>query len=105
MNDHATYASLSRLGKSLRSGEFSSLEVTRHFLDRLEAIGPNLNALAEPTRRLAERQARAADRLLRSGTDLGPLHGIPYAVKDLLATAGIPTRWGAPLFRDQVPAH
>jgi aspartyl-tRNA(Asn)/glutamyl-tRNA(Gln) amidotransferase subunit A len=105
MNDTAIYADLSQLGRWLRSGAVSSVELTGYFLDRLERIGPRLNALAESTRPLAEDQAREADRLLRSGHDLGPLHGIPYAVKDLLATRNIPTRFGAPPFANNVPDH
>ena len=97
------FSDLPALARSLRRRKLSSLELTRGFLDRLEALGPGYNALAELTRDLAEREARRADRELARGIDRSPLHGIPYGAKDLLDTAGIPTRWGAPPYRDRVP--
>ena len=96
------FSPLPALGRALRGRSFSSLELTRAFLDRLERLGPRYNALAELTRGLAESQARRADRELRRGEDRGSLHGIPYGAKDLLDTKGIPTRWGAPPYRDRV---
>ena len=98
------FADLATLGRRLRQRAFSSLELTRAFLDRLATTGPRYNALAELTRDLAEREARRADREIARGTDRGPLHGVPYGAKDLLDTAGIPTRWGAPPYRDRVPS-
>jgi aspartyl-tRNA(Asn)/glutamyl-tRNA(Gln) amidotransferase subunit A len=95
----STAVELSRL---LRAGEISSVELTRLFLDRLALLGPRYNALAELTPDLALHQARRADRLLRRGDGRSPLLGVPYGAKDLLATRGIPTRWGAPPFRNQV---
>jgi len=86
----------------LRRRKISSVELTRLFLDRLGTLGPRYNALAELTPDLALRQARRADRLLRRGVIASPLLGVPYGAKDLLATRGIPTRWGAPPYRDQV---
>lgn len=96
------YARLPELARLLRRGRISSLELTRAFLDRLGALGPRYNAVAELTRDLAEGQAKRADRELRRGIDRGPLHGVPYGAKDLLDTKGIPTRWGAPPYRDRV---
>src|SRR6185436_1825491 len=72
------------------------------FLERVERIGPKLNAVVTVTRPLALEQAVAADRDLAAGIDRGPLHGIPYGAKDLLATAGIPTSWGAAPLKDQM---
>ena len=97
------FADLPTLARMLRRRRISSLELTRAFLDRLETIGPRYNAVAEITRELALREARRADRELARGDDRGILHGVPYGAKDLLDTAGIPTRWGAPPFRDRVP--
>jgi aspartyl-tRNA(Asn)/glutamyl-tRNA(Gln) amidotransferase subunit A len=91
-----------RLSRLLRRRAISSLELTRATLDALERIGPVYNAVAEITRRLAEKQARRADRALARREAGLPLLGIPYGAKDLLATCGIPTRWGAPPYRDQV---
>ncbi|OLC58524.1 MAG: hypothetical protein AUH85_00680 [Chloroflexi bacterium 13_1_40CM_4_68_4] len=101
--DHFFY-DLPTLGRMLRRRAMSSLELTRSYLQRLERLGPTYNALAELTRDLAERDARRADRERGRGVDRGPLHGIPYGAKDLLDTAGIATRWGAPPYRDRVPS-
>ena len=96
------FASLPALGRGLRAKEFTSVELTELFLERLEKIGPQLNAVVTVTRQRALEEAALADRDLAAGKDLGPLHGIPYGAKDLLATRGIPTTWGAAPFRNRV---
>lgn len=96
------FASVREIGKHLRAKEFSSVELTEFFLERLKSFGPKLNAVVTVTEELAIRQAKQADRELKAGTDRGPLHGIPYGVKDLLATKGVPTSWGAAPFRDRL---
>lgn len=96
------YASIEDLGKKLRAKEVSSLELTRFYLDRLETHGAALGAVVTITRELAEAGARQADAEIAKGNWRGPLHGIPCGVKDLLATKGIPTTWGAEPYRDQV---
>jgi aspartyl-tRNA(Asn)/glutamyl-tRNA(Gln) amidotransferase subunit A len=102
MNDDLLYSSISELEKLLRARKVSSLELARAYLARLETLGPQYNALATETRDLAEQQARESDERLRRKQPRGPLEGIPYGVKDLLATKGIPTTWGSEPFRDQV---
>lgn len=98
--DTLAFKTATELNRLLRAKKISSVELTEYFLARLERLGPRYNALAESTRALAMTQARRADRV---GDHAGsPLHGIPYGAKDLLATKGIPTRWGAPPFRRQV---
>ena len=99
--DDLAFSSVRTLGKLLRRREISALELARYFLDRLATTGTRYNAVAQLTPELAEREARKADRRLREG-DAPPLTGIPYGAKDLLATRGIPTRWGSPAYRDQV---
>lgn len=96
------FATIRELGKRLRAREFSSVELTEFFLQRLETIGKRLNAVVTVTRELALRQAEAADRDLKAGKDGGPLHGIPYGAKDLLATREAPTTWGAAPYRERV---
>ena len=99
------FADLTELGALLDSGKISSTELTTLYLDRLEKHGPGLGALARSTRSLALSQAQAADRDRQSGTRRSPLHGIPFGVKDLLATAGIPTEWGSPAHAGQTFAY
>jgi aspartyl-tRNA(Asn)/glutamyl-tRNA(Gln) amidotransferase subunit A len=97
-----TFATIDELGARLRRREISAVELARQALDRLDTIGRSLNAVAilTPERALAE--AGQADAELAAGHDRGPLHGIPYGLKDLVATAGIPTSWGVGSLRDQV---
>jgi aspartyl-tRNA(Asn)/glutamyl-tRNA(Gln) amidotransferase subunit A len=96
------FAPVRILGQKLRAREITSVALTEFFVDRLDRIGPQFNAVVTVTRKLALQQAADADRELASGRDRGPLHGIPYGAKDLLATKGIPTTWGAAPYRDRV---
>jgi len=96
------FASISVLGKKLRAGEFTAVELTTSFLDRLKRFGRRFNAVVTLTRSLALERAARADRELARGIDRGPLHGIPFGAKDVLATRGIATTWGAAPLRDQV---
>ncbi|WP_422929803.1 amidase [Singulisphaera sp. PoT] len=98
----AAFASLTDLGGRLRSGEISSVELTRYFLDRLEKYGPNYHCVVTVTRERALSEAAKADAELKAGRDRGPLHGIPYGAKDLLATKGIPTTWGCSQYKDRI---
>ncbi|MHB1111301.1 MAG: amidase, partial [Devosia sp.] len=97
------FAPLTRLSAWIASGRLSSRTLTGIFLARIEALNPKLMCFARVTRDLALAQADAADAQLRAGINLGPLHGIPYALKDLFDTKGIVTGWGAEPFRDRVP--
>jgi len=98
----AAFWSICELGAALRRRDFSCVELAGFFLDRLDRLGPVLNAVVRVTRETALQEATRADRELNCGHDRGPLHGIPYGVKDLLATKGIPTSWGAAPLREQM---
>jgi len=102
MANEIFYATITELAELLRSGKISSLELTRAYLDRLEKLGPRYNALAALTAEVALRQAKAADDSLKRKRFRNPLQGVPYGAKDLLATQGIPTTWGAEPYRSQV---
>ena len=102
LSEELAFASTRNLGKKLRAKEFSCVALAEFFLNRLKSIGPKLNAVVTLTDDLAMREAALADRELASGKDRGPLHGIPYGVKDLLATKEIPTSWGAAPFRERI---
>lgn len=95
------YRSATELGALIRAKRLSSVELTKLMLIRLDKVGRDLHALAELTRAVALKQAKRADEELAAGKCRGPLHGVPYGAKDLLATAGIPTRWGSPAHRSQ----
>ena len=94
--------SILELGRRLRSGETSAEELVRHALGRIEALDPKLNAFRLVCAERAIASARAADGQLRAGVDLGPLHGIPYAAKDLYDVAGLPTSAGCRLLEDHI---
>lgn len=96
------FATISELSAKLRAKEFSAVELTRAFCDRLESIGPRHNALALPLRREALRKARDVDGDLKRQRMRGPLQGIPYGAKDLLAVKKHPTTWGSRVFANQV---
>lgn len=97
-----SYATVAELGRQIRAEETTPTRLAEHFIDRLETVGRRLNAVVTITRDLALAQARQAEAELAAGTDRGPLHGIPYGAKDLLATVGIPTSWGMGPRKDQV---
>ena len=90
------------LSEFVRTQQVSSVQLAETFLGRLETLGPRFNATVTVTREVALEQARRADDEIGRGEYRGPLHGIPYGAKDLLATRGIPTTWGAAPLRDQV---
>jgi aspartyl-tRNA(Asn)/glutamyl-tRNA(Gln) amidotransferase subunit A len=95
------FASVVELGRILRAGDVTAVELATMALERLDAIGRQLNAVVCLTPDFALAQARRADDELAAGHDRGPLHGIPYGAKDLLATERYPTTWGAAPFREQ----
>ena len=102
MKPDFVFTPLRDLADLVRRRQVSSLELTRTFLDRLEAYGPRYNAVVTVTAERAMRLAARADEEIKAGNYRSPLHGIPYGVKDLLATSGgIPTTWGAAPFRNQ----
>jgi len=102
LGEDVLYLSVSELGARIRSRRLSPVELTERYLDRIHRHAPKLNAFATVTPALALDQARAAEREIGKGHYRGPLHGIPYGAKDLLATAGIKTTWGAVPTRDQM---
>lgn len=85
----------------LRARRISPVELTQSYLERLERLGPGLGAVAEVMRTSALKEAREAEREITRGRYRGPLHGIPYGVKDLLATRLAKTTWGAEPYRNQ----
>ena len=105
LSENILFSSVRTLGSMLRDGKISSEILTRAYLERLETLGPKLNAVVTVTRELALSQARTADADFKAGRDRGPLQGIPYGAKDLLATKGVPTTWGARPYKDRVFDH
>ena len=92
---------LTQLGELVRTRQVSSVELTRMYLDRLARYGARLECVISVTDELAMRQARRADAELATGVYRGPLHGIPWGAKDLLAEDEYRTTWGAKPYQDQ----
>jgi aspartyl-tRNA(Asn)/glutamyl-tRNA(Gln) amidotransferase subunit A len=96
------FETIGQLGARLRAREFSAVELTRACLERLNRLGPRLNALSLALPERALRAAREADDVIKRGRTRNALLGIPCGVKDLLALAGHPTTWGAKPYAGQV---
>jgi aspartyl-tRNA(Asn)/glutamyl-tRNA(Gln) amidotransferase subunit A len=95
------YAPVSELAAQIRARKLSPAELTEAYLQRLETVGRRLNSVAYVMRETALKEARAAEDEIKRGRYRGPLHGIPYGVKDLCATREAPTTWGATPYKGQ----
>lgn len=101
-DEDIAFAPLTHLSHWIATGQLTSTRLTRIYLDRIAAYGPRLECWAAVTPELALAEAAAADSLLSAGVRLGPLHGIPYGLKDLFDAKGTVTGWGAEPWRDRV---
>ncbi|MBD1397999.1 amidase [Pontibacter sp. JH31] len=99
--DDLAFYTVPQLAELLRTKQISSEELTKFFLARLKQHGPTLQCVTSLTEELALEQARRADQEIKAGKYKGILHGIPYGVKDLLATKGYKTTWGSVPYKDQ----
>ena len=102
VTEELLYAPVTELAPLLRERKLTSAALTDAYLERLEKLGTKLGAVVTITKELARKEAAQADTEIKAGKYRGPLHGIPYGVKDLLATKGIATTWGAEPFKNQV---
>jgi Asp-tRNA(Asn)/Glu-tRNA(Gln) amidotransferase A subunit family amidase len=100
--DDLAFATVPQLAELIKTKKVSSVELTKMYLGRLKRYGPKLLCVVTLTEDLAMKQAQDADNDLKRGKYRGPLHGIPWGAKDLFATKGIKTTWGAEPYRDQV---
>lgn len=96
------FSSVRELADLIKNQKITSTALTEAYLARLEKFGKDLGAVVTITKDLALKQAQSADEETKAGKYRGLLHGIPYGLKDLLATKGIPTTWGATPYKDQV---
>src|SRR5436305_2492745 len=101
-DDELAFLPISELSALVRSRQVRSTELTRLYLARLKRFDPLLKCVVTLTEELALKQAARADRELAAGTSRGPLHGIPWGAKDLIASPGYPTTWGATPFKGRV---
>jgi Asp-tRNA(Asn)/Glu-tRNA(Gln) amidotransferase A subunit family amidase len=99
-NEIAFY-SIQQLGSLLRNKSITSVELTQFFIDRIKKYADTLQCVVSLTESIALEQASKADEELKKGIDRGPLHGIPYGLKDLFAVKNTNTTWGAQPYKDQ----
>ncbi|HZM85224.1 MAG TPA: amidase [Blastocatellia bacterium] len=100
--EEVAFFTATQLAELVRARQVSSVDLTKMYLARLKRYGPKLLCVVTLTEDLALKQAAEADREIKAGKYRGPLHGIPCGIKDLFATKGIKTTWGAEPFRDQM---
>ncbi len=100
--EELAFLPVTHLSQLIRKRKVSSLELTRMYLDRLTKFDPLLKCVITLTEELALAQAKRADQEIAAGRHRGPLHGIPWGAKDLLAVKGYKTTWGAMPYKDQV---
>jgi Asp-tRNA(Asn)/Glu-tRNA(Gln) amidotransferase A subunit family amidase len=100
-NDLAFY-SIMQLASLIKTKKISSVDLTKFFISRLKQWGDTLQSVITLTEDLAMQQARQADDEIKKGKYRGPLHGIPYGLKDLFAVKGYKTTWGSTPYKDQV---
>ncbi len=102
MTDNITRMDATRLAALIANRELSPVEVVQAHLDRIAAVNPKVNAIVTLADN-ALNTARKADAAVKSGAKLGPLHGVPFTVKDSLDTEGVLTQRASPIFKGRVP--
>src|SRR5258707_8558335 len=98
-----SYTPATELAALIRTKTLSPVELTRAVLARIETVNPLVNAFCTPTPEIALADARRAEEAVMKGAPLGPLHGIPYSIKDLAFTKGVRTMGGSHIFATRVP--
>ncbi len=103
-NDPVYYQQASTLAEMIRNKEITSVEVVQAHLDRVAAINPQINGIVTLMGEQALKDAAAADKAVATGQKLGPLHGVPFSIKDAIDTAGVLTQYGSKIFKGNVPS-
>ncbi|XP_062028983.1 uncharacterized protein LOC133744989 [Rosa rugosa] len=101
-DDDIAFMSVLELGELIRTKQITSQQLTQIFIQRLKRYNPVLEAVVTYTEELANQQAKEADELLARGVYFGPLHGIPYGLKDIISVPHYKTTWGSKTYKDQV---
>ena len=99
--EDCAFYTIGQLAHLIRTRQVTSMELTKMYIERIKRHGPTLECVVTLTEDLALKQASRADEEIRRGRYFGPLHGIPYGAKDLLAVKGYKTTWGAMTHKDQ----
>ncbi len=104
-DNHICFLTATELARRIRERELSAAEVMEAHLTQIDLVNPKVNAIVTLLTEQAMEGARAADEKLARGAEVGPLHGIPVAHKDLVPTKGVRTTFGSLVYRDHVPDH
>ena len=102
MHDEIAWMPATEMAAAIRTKKLSPVEVTKAFLERIEAINPKINAYCLVTPEMALAQAREAEAAVSRGDKLGPLHGVPVSIKDLFDVPGLPTTKGSLIYKDNI---
>lgn len=102
MTQDIIFSDATRLAELVRTKQLSPVEVVKAHLDRIEAVDPKVNAIVTVAEE-ALAAAKEAEAAVMAGQDLGPLHGVPFTVKDSIDTAGVLTQRGSPIFKGRTP--
>src|SRR5580704_4355923 len=102
MTDKIIYLDASRIAELIAKREVSPVEVVQAHLDRIAEVNPKVNAIVAMADGALD-AAKKAEAAVKSGARLGPLHGVPFTVKDAIDTAGVLTQRGSPIFKGRVP--
>lgn len=103
MTTDIVFSDATQLAALIRTRQVSPVEVMQAHLDRIAAVDPKVNAIVTVAEDALD-GARAAEAAILAGGEIGPLHGVPFTVKDSIDTAGVPTQRGSPIFRGRIPA-
>jgi aspartyl-tRNA(Asn)/glutamyl-tRNA(Gln) amidotransferase subunit A len=102
MSNDFIFSDATRLAELVRTRQVSPVEIVQAHLDRISAVDPKINAIVTVADD-ALKAAKTAEAAVLSGEALGPLHGVPFTVKDSIDTAGVPTQRGSPIFKGRTP--
>jgi len=102
MSEDMIFSDATELAERIRTKEVSPVEVVKAHLDRIRAVDPKINAIVTLADGAVE-EAKKAEAAIMAGEDVGPLHGVPFTVKDSIDTAGVLTQRGSPIFRGRIP--
>ena len=105
LDEKYAFATVRQLSAEIQAGRISPVDLTEMFLTRIARYDPKLLAFITVTPEVARRQAAQAETEIRAGKYRGPLHGIPWGVKDIYDTKGIRSTWGSPIYKDRIPDY
>src|ERR1043166_6257133 len=105
MTEDLHYLTIDEAARRIAASQLSPVELTAHHLRRIEALDGTLHSFLHVTADLAMAQAQRPEAEIRDGRRRGPLHGIPFGLKDVYDTAAFPTTGNSQVFRDRVPAR